>query len=509
MTSVPDVHKELGEKKHVHRFTMRTGKQILSNVDTAVSGGHVHEVDGRITSTSRGSGHTHTVVADGVEVVSGPAAWPQEIGFHQEAVLEKGLMPDLVDPTHNYVFKTGEYGIHNFWYQDMRGNYWRYSNAPKDHKDYDLRAGIPLMDKNQPLPHTAPQYFTLEGRRRSTALPEEVESVVNAGYDPLNARNVWYETYEDPTDGTRRYIYLDSDIRENPDLWVQYQLRVVDAGLLQYRQFATYLFTEKQHPKDRIVGAILMLVEQGLYEIEELADAVISDIAFIDETIKLLGRKFVCDIPFYDFLTSLVAGRNPSDPLFMVDTYHGQNSFGYNYLFSVFKHMNMSPQHLMYWRASQMFSRVMNRLAMASDVPPEEVEGRALSELQRMFSTNENIKHMVDHKVRETLLSNYGVDLKKALSRSEVDDYGVLVVFSDLSDLRGDELAFSAWLHAEPMHDISEAEEIALEAQLAISQGGDEGGDEGDDEGAEDQDPAAPGKDGGEAGPGAMAVAKE
>jgi replicative superfamily II helicase len=242
---------------------------------------------------------------------------------------------------------------------------------------------------------------------------------------------------------------------------------VVDAGILQYRQFATMLFTTKQHPKDRVVGAMLMLVEQGLYEVEELADAVVSDLDFIDETIKLLGRKFVCDIPFYDFLTSLVAGREPTDPLFMVDTHHGQNAFGYNYLYSIFKFLRMSPQHIMYWRASQMFSRVMNRLAMASDVEPEDVEGKALSELQRMFSTTENIKYMVDHKVRETLLSNYGVELQKALSRSESDDYGVVTVFSDLADLRGDELAFSTWIHAEPMHDISPEEEIMLEAQIS------------------------------------------
>ncbi len=234
------------------------------------------------------------------------------------------------------------------------------------------------------------------------------------------------------------------------------------------------------------MAALLMLVEQGLYEIEELADALVSDIEFTDETIKLLGRKFVCDAPFYDFLTSLVANRESTDPLFVVDTYHGQNSFGYHYLYSVFKFLRMSPHHLLYWRASQMFSRVMTRLAMTTDIPEEEVEGRALSELQRMFGTNENIKYMIDHKVRETLLSNYGVDLQKALARAEADDYGVLTIFSDLEDLRGDEEAFSVWLHAAPMHDITPEEEMMLEAQIAQMQADrGEGEEEAPEEGAE------------------------
>ncbi len=428
---------------------------------------------------------------EGKEMVKGLV--PVEALVHARVIrdeLTKGFMPDLIDPDHDYVFKTGEYGIYDYWYRDRAGNYWRYTNAPEDHEDFDPRAGVPLLDKDQPMPHTAPQFFAANGRRRHSAVPKDATAEINAAYDPLDPKQTWYETYQGP-DGAQRFVYLDSDVRENLDLWVQYQLRVTDAGISRYRQFAANLFTNP-HPKDKIVGAILMLVDQGLYDLEDLADALVEDLSFVDETVRLLGRKFVCDPPFFDFLTSLMANREPSDPLFVLDTVHGRHSFGYHYLYSVFKFLRVSPHYILYWRASQMFTRIMTRLALTTDPEPEEVEGLAMSELQRMFSTRDNIKHMVDHKVREQLLSNYGVDLQKALARQEHDDYGVPAIWSDLIQRRGDEMQFSTWLHAEPMHDITPEEEAQIAEQVEAAQ---------EARGENDEEPA-PGEAGGAQQPG-------
>jgi hypothetical protein len=467
MMKTPDLHKQRGKGRHSHRFTLRQiGKQVLATISEGSR--HAHDVEGHITTTSDdGPDHRHSAFVDGVTLESGPPIKPMELGLHKEEIY-KGIMPDLIDPTHEYVFKTGEYGIYDYWYRDLAGNYWRYTNAPEDHKDFDPRAGVPLMDKDQPMPHTAPQFFADNGRRRHSAVPKEVSAEVNASYDPLNMKNTWYETYQ-ASDGSQRFIYLDSDVRENLDLWVQYQLRVTDAGISRYRQFAANMFNNP-HPKDKIVGGILMLVDQGLYDLEDLADALVEDLQFIDETVKLLGRKFICDPPFFDFLTSLVANREPSDPLFVVDTVHGRHSFGYHYLYSVFKHLRVSPHYLLYWRASQMFTRIMTRLALTREPDPEEIEGLAMSELQRMFSTRDNIKHMVDHKVREQLLTNYGAPLQKALARQEADDYGVPALWSDLIQRRGDELQFSVWLHSEPMHDITPEEEAQIAEQTEATQ---------------------------------------
>lgn len=466
-SKIPDLHEERGKGRHSHRFTLRQmGKQVLATPSKGAS--HAHDVNGFLTSTDGNEpDHTHTVEMDGVVLTSGPPIQPMELGFHKEEVM-KGIMPDLVDPDHEYVFKTGEYGIYDYWYRDRPGNYWRYTNAPEDHKDFDPRSGVPLLDKNQPMPHTAPQFFASNGRRRAAAIPNDANPETNPAYDPLDPKNVWYESYQGP-DGVHRFVYLDSDVRENLDLWVQYQLRVADAGISRYRQFAANLFTNP-HPKDKIVGAMLMLVDQGLYDLTDLADALVEDLQFVDETVKLLGRKFTCDPIFYDFMTSLVANRESSDPLFVVDTVHGRHSFGYHYLFAVFKHLRVSPHYVLYWRASQMFARIMTRLALTTEPDPEEIEGLAMSELQRVFGTRDNIKHMVDHKVREQLLSNYGVDITKALSRQEADDYGVVMIWSDLIQRREDELQFSVWLHSEPMHDVTPEEEAMIAEQVQASQ---------------------------------------
>lgn len=463
MSQIPDVEKELGSSKHSHRFTLRRGKQVLSS---AASGkGHTHSVEGAPTSgADDGMSHTHSVELNGVMIESGPPVWPIEAGFDNHEVV-KGFMPDLIDPDHEYVFKTDPYGIPDFWYQDRMGNYWRYTNAPEDHADFDPKWGLPLMDREQPMPHTAPQYFADNGRKRNMAVPMEIQSEVNPGYDPLDARNLWYETFVG-TDGVRRFVYLDSDVRENLDLWVQYQLRLTDAGITRFRQFAANLFSNP-HPKDKVVGAILMLCDQGLYDMEALADALVEDLEFIDESVKLLGRKFVCDPKFYDFLTSLVSGREPSAPLFYIDTGMGRLSVGYHHMYAVFKFLKMSPEYLLYWRASQMFSRIMTRLALTTQPDAEEIEGLAMSELQRMFGTRDNIKHMVDFKVRQQLTENYGGGVLKALPRQSADDWGVLTVWSDLVERRVDEKSFSEWLHAEPMHDLTPEEEAMIEEQIA------------------------------------------
>ncbi|MHA2068141.1 MAG: hypothetical protein ACXABY_27585, partial [Candidatus Thorarchaeota archaeon] len=139
-----DEIKKPGEEKHAHRYTMRWGDQVISSVGVSVGGGkHVHDVRGYVDSPADSSeDHVHKLVLEGVEMTSGPPIQPGEIGFHQEEV-SKGIFPDLIDPNHEYVFKTGEYGIYDYWYRDQRGNYWKYSNAPEDHADFDEKAGVP------------------------------------------------------------------------------------------------------------------------------------------------------------------------------------------------------------------------------------------------------------------------------------------------------------------------------------------------------------------------------
>lgn len=395
-------------------------------------------------------------------------------------------LPESIDPSHKYVYREGHYGFYTYWYADQAGNYWLYSNAPEESLDYDSVGGSAMMMPHQPMPHSAPQFFTPEGYKRNIGIPDGVESVKNDNYDPTSAQNIWFEMYTDKK-GNSRYVYVDADVRENLDLWVQSQLRITDAGIPAYRRLAVRWF-RSDNLKDKVLGAILMLADQGFYDVDELIFATVGDVEFIDQNVKLLGRKFVCDPPFLEFFTDIVADRDPSDPLFAMKTMHGKEPLGRYYINSIFASLKVRPEYLKYWQASHIFSRIVHRMLM-QNVPYDEVEDLAYNELARVFSTAEDVRFLVDVKVRDTLLGNYQTkeddddpeaqEVAKSLARVTTDDFGVATIWSDLSSRRKDETAFSTWLHSEPLHDMSPAEQDAAE-ELA--------GEIADDEDTEDED---------------------
>lgn len=468
--------------KHAHRWTLRTGPQVVSSANEHTSN-HRHEIRGVICgpAISVGDEHVHKMVSDNVEIESGPPIshgkakkdmdeYGTGLGNKTAEALtdtgnmSKGILPDLVDPEHTYIFKTGEFGLYDYWYVDRASNYWRYSNAPEDSEYYDENLGVPVMAKDQPMPAENPQFFTFEGKKRHMAVPSDLLPEANESYSPISSRDIWYEVYE--RDGERRYIYLDSDIRENLDLWVQYQLRITDANIPSLRKFAVSKFN-KPHIKDRVVAAVIMLMDQGLYELEELLNATVSDLEFIDNTAKLLGRKFVTDPAFQDFLTSLLAGRDPSAPLFMVPSVEGEGQLGVRYMASVLKYLKVSAAYMLSWNASYIYSKVINRLSFES-VDPDKIDGHALSELKRTFGTQKDLQALIDTKLRTTLLENYTEGFNKSIvPRVDADEYGTLAVFSDLIGRRDDEIDFSTWLHAMPFHDLTPEEEAAVEEAIS------------------------------------------
>lgn len=408
-----------------------------------------------------------------------------------EQRLQKAFgLPESVDPTHQYVYRTGEHGMYDFWYVDNFGNYWLYTNAPEDHADYEPLAGAALIDPDQPMQHTAPQFFAEDGRKLNAALPEGAELLKNEAYDPLNSRSIWYAMYETET-GEQRFLYYDSDVRENLDLWVQHQLRVVDAGLVKYRKYYTKLF-DSPHPKDKIFSVILMLIDQGVFEAYELTTATVADVEYTDMTITFLGKKLVCDPMLVDFFTSVTSGRNPDEPLFVLDTNMGRKPIGVRHIYAVLKGLRMSPHFMLYWHASQIYSRIVHRLAMEG-VEADDFEEMALTELSRALCTPEDVSHLVDYQLRTILRQNFRPleeqsaqpegapepgdeepqeeapqeETNKALAKVTQNDFGVMTIWSDLSAKRPDELQFSAWLHATPLHDVSEEELVQFSEQIA------------------------------------------
>lgn len=473
-------------KGHAHRWTLRTGPQVVSSV--AEGEGHQHEVRGILSGLPIpvGDDHIHELVENHVMVESGPSINHAEAkkdmdnygtGLGTAADLAKGILPDLVDPEHSYVFKSGEFGLFDYWYIDNAHNYWKYSNAPEGTPDHNPDLGMPVMSKDQPMPAENPQFFTFEGKKRSQAVPPDLLADRNDDYNPIDPKNIWFEMYD--REGEVRYIYLDSDVRENIDLWVQYQLRITDANIPTLRTFALEKFSSFQ-PKDKVVGAIIMLMDQGLYELDELLNAAVSDLEFIDNTVKLLGRKFITDPEFMDFLSSLVGPRDPSSPLFVVSSIQGEGKLGTKHLASIFKFLKVSPAYLLSWHASHIYSRAINRRAF-EDALPDEVDGLALSEVKRAFGTQKDMQYLIDSKLRSVLLEAYRDGVAKSIvPRVDSDEYSTLTVFSDLQGRREEEIEFSTWLHAQPMHDITPEEQAAVQEAVASDLAEQEAAEEGE-----------------------------
>lgn len=394
-------------------------------------------------------------------------------------------LPETIDPTHQYVYKTGEHELYQYWYRDTIGNYWEYTNAPEGHPDYSPLNASAILVQEQPMPHTAPHFYTEEGFKLNIGIPEGVESQRNEQYDPTNHSSIWFEVYQSPQ-GLIRFVYLDADVRENLDLWVQQQLRIADAGLPSYRKYAADLF-EGGNPKDRVIAAILMLVDQGLYGLEELVFAAGEDLEFIDNTVKLLGRKFLCDPVLLDFFTMLKAEVEPGSPLFYTETMNGKEPVGIRHISAIFRGLKMKETFIRSWHANHLFSRIVHRLSL-QQVPVEEVEELALSELARVFVTPEDVSFMLDYKLRDTLMNNYDVqnieeiqggienpeedpEVQKSLTHVSTDDFGVNQIWSDLKTRRPDEREFSSWLQSEPLHDVSPQEDAMIhESETAAEQ---------------------------------------
>lgn len=367
--------------------------------------------------------------------------------------VQKALgLPEDIDPTHSYSFRSNEYGaLYQYWYVDRFENYWSYSNAPKDHPHHDPYSGEPTLDQDQPLPQTHPQYFTQEGYKRHIGVPFDVDLIVNERYDKSSKENLWFEKFFTPT-GEARYVYLDKDTKENLYLYVQNQIRVASAGINKLRSFSAALF-RSPHPRDKAMAMILMLVDQAYFPLVTLTSASVADVSFTNKTVSIAGRSFACDEALYDMLTSITVGRDTFEPLFVLDGFHGKTPLSYRMLSGTFAYLKVSPKFLLAWHASRVYSSIVTRLYLDS-VDVEDAEALANEELIRAFNLSSDIVYYVDPKVKSTLEKNYkSKTLQKSIDAISV---GVPVVYSDLVEHRYDELEFSKWLHNTPMHNESE-----------------------------------------------------
>lgn len=430
-------------------------------------------------------------------------------------------LPESVDPSHVFVFRTGEYGVYDYMYKDNFGNYYKYTNAPKDDPSYDPHAGDAILLEDQPSMAASPEFYDPKTMHRLTlAIPADATDVIqNEAYSPDDPERIWHTMYTSAK-GDSRYVYVETDVIENFDLWATHLLRLTDSTLTPYRKYVASLFLS-ENVKDRIVAAILILADQGMLEPNDLVQLTVGDVEYIDKTIKVLGRKLVPDPELLDFFLSITVGRNKNESLFLIKTAYGERPIGVRHIYSILKFLKVNSHALLSWHVSQAYTRIMARL-VANKVPFEDAEVQAFAEIAGMLSSVSDVSTLVSGVVRTTVEDNYAIALSEAHAKEDTneesegevrppswatwptsityaasDNFGALLVFSGLSSKTPEELEFSRWLHAIPLHDaVVGGKELKLNDAAKTGEteesGEAAGEDEGEDEGAPTEGVAEP-----------------
>lgn len=371
----------------------------------------------------------------------------RDVKFRDIYMLNKAFgLPEKADPQHSYSHKDDTFGSSRYMYKDPAGNYWRYTNAPEDHEHHHSAHGEPLIDPDQPMPHTAPHFFTPAGMKRSTGIPQGAKPEMNPDYNPEDPTNVWHEAYMDPTTGDKRYTYLDKDIHENVDLFIQHNVRLVDSGILSWRYMANMMFSNGVE-RDTVLAIMMMLMDQAFISLEDLLKCKVKDVKFIGNTVHIAGRKIVVDDPLLFAIAKLLSGKDPESSCFAMNTAHGLTPVGPGLIGSICKTTGVPHKYLKYWHLTQMYSSIVHRLheqGLTVDADKE-----AMKELQAYAGVGVSIDIFVDPSVRKALQFT---SMSKSLDNAVRDDYGVVYVRSDLAERTYNELEFSKWLHAQPMH---------------------------------------------------------
>lgn len=370
------------------------------------------------------------------------------------------LAVNKLDPNHKFSYVGNEFGpIKLFWYQDRAENYWLYSNAPEGHPDHDLILGEPFFNSEQPTPSVTPEFFSPEGFKMNVSCPPEAQFTFNEAYNPKDRLNSWYGMYTSG-EGQASYVYLDKDVRENLYLFVQQQIRLIDANLPKFRKFYAALFSsENKH--DKIIGSCLLLMEQGFFSIEDITGLKVKDLDVKSDYIVLAGKRLSCDTAFFDFIVELTQGRDMEAYLFEEPTFFGEATPVTSYLlYSICAYLNVSPKFLPYSKASITFSQIVHK-NLETGVSGESVEAMSDMELANNLFTSFKVSFYVNPQLRKTLLDKYQKGITKSFGNVKGDNTGLLHIDSTMYQMNSQELEYSQWLHSMPLHALS-SDEVGL-----------------------------------------------
>lgn len=378
-----------------------------------------------------------------------------------------------VDPSHTYSHKEGDDHNPKFYYVDQFGNYVRYTNGPDGHPDTHAHLGDAQPHMSEPSFESNPEYYTPEGKKL-TRCPECEDIEWNPKYNPHDPKNMWAGRWIDPETGEHRYTYIDSDVRNFPQLRLHQTNAVVDTRLPEMRETIKEMFSSDKL-KDQITAIMLALLDQGKFRAVELAMLTPADVHIRGNIITLGKRQFVAGPQILNALETLVNHKAPQEPLFSIPVQNvdGETDpmlsrrIGPNYISSVLDYMGLSLLGLQTYHATLRYFRTVQTYLTVHQTGWEIAHRAgviaALVEWGHDLSTEMNVQEVIN--VAQAVLIDPVIVafLQQQAQEQQLDQPASAqlppimrttpYVAVEIAGKTQEEQEFSQWLHSAPVHD--------------------------------------------------------
>jgi hypothetical protein len=332
------------------------------------------------------------------------------------------------------------------------------------------------MYTTEPQFATNPEYYTPDGKKLTRCPDCDAAQVEwNQAYNRYDPQNLWVGRWMDPENGSYRYTYVDSDIRDFPRLHVHQQNAITDVQIPALRTMVTQLYNSDRL-KDQMTAIALALLDQGRMRATELACLTPADVVIEGSLVSLGNRKIHADNKLLGALEVLKQNKAPDEPLFAVPQQKRdgevdktlQRRLGPNYFAAVLDQLGISLLGLQTYHGTLRFYQEMRRLLEHYQAPWDMAVNNALMsvalEWGHNFAQEMDVGYvmqliqavLIDPIVLDVLrrgAEEQGMIFELPTQELPTPTIPIPYVSMDVVDRNGEELEFSNWLHSVAVHE--------------------------------------------------------
>lgn len=330
----------------------------------------------------------------------------------------------------------------------------------------DMLKAVSNRYRSIPEVNTNPEYFNPEGKLLFRAPPDNVNVMWNTGYNKDNPRNMWAGKWFNPNTSGDEYTYLSEDIEGNEKLSLHTSLLHFSAKIKELRKEIQRLIGSSS-VKDRTTGLILLMLDQGRYDLEYLLSLLPQEVEPVEPLTKLGYKTLYLDARTIDLLVEILGRAIPEVPIFHLPVKNDSDYrfIGVEYISKVLESLGVSYRDLRLYVINKAFYLKLNRLLKQGLGYNQAVNGAAIHALKEMYPLENQevgqedivvfMSTFIDpilqkHLYNKLLLENAPMDSDQ---EAEIRD-SVPIVRANLEDLDPDEQEIAKLLYSLDIHNL-------------------------------------------------------